>query len=144
MMQRELALHYGKAYGWSMDLASRLWAYHSQKHKLCDVKEEIEIVINDVKSICPTARIILFGSFAKGTATLESDLDLAVILPETQDKKLFKKLFFKQRIRIKIPVDFIFRNESELTNGNDISAINSEILENGIEIYPRWTCHDKI
>ncbi|MBL7669597.1 MAG: nucleotidyltransferase domain-containing protein [Bdellovibrionaceae bacterium] len=127
-----------------MTLADRLWGYYSQRKNLCDVKEEIQIVIEDIKDICPRARILLFGSFAEGTATSGSDLDLAVILPDYQDKKLFKSIFFKQRTRLGIPIDFIFRNELELSEKGDSGAINSEILTKGIEIYPEWNCSDKI
>ncbi|MFZ4403178.1 MAG: hypothetical protein ACOYOK_03675 [Pseudobdellovibrionaceae bacterium] len=73
---------------------------------------------------------------------INSDLDLAVVLPDSIDKRNFKKNFYKNRTRIKIPVDFIFRNEKDFLPGAEESLIDQVILESAIEIYPRWRIHD--
>jgi predicted nucleotidyltransferase len=44
-----------------------------------DVVVDIEEFIERVKSICPDAKIYIFGSFAKGTSRRDSDVDLMVV-----------------------------------------------------------------
>ena len=72
-------------------LANRLWGQNLQNRKLAEVSEELQIVISDLTKLCSGVKILLFGSFAKGLSTVESDLDLAIILPDAVDKKNFKK-----------------------------------------------------
>lgn len=118
-------------------LANRLWGQNLQNRKLAEVSEELQIVISDLTKLCSGVKILLFGSFAKGLSTVESDLDLAIILPDAVDKKNFKKDFFKVRTRIQLPIDFIFRNETEYQANASDSAIDQEIHETSIELYPK-------
>jgi predicted nucleotidyltransferase len=123
-----------------MSLADRLWN-KSEKQSLADISKEIQILISDISSICSDAKIYVFGSFAANTAGTYSDIDLAVILPDDVDKKSFRKKFYLQRTAISIPVDFIFRNQSEFKNPNPENPVDDEILSKGVEIYPTWSFH---
>ena len=86
-------------------------------------------------------QILLFGSFASKTSTTESDLDIAVVLPDAVDKKSFRTEFYKNRTRIHIPVDFIFRNQTEFENLKNENPVDFEINQKGIELYPEWKFH---
>jgi predicted nucleotidyltransferase len=125
-----------------MGLAERLWGQDLRKISISAVSEEIITIIRDVTRLCPSARVLLFGSFAAKTSTNGSDLDMAIILPDSFDKKTFKKCFYKTRTRIHIPVDFIFRNETEFRESKSENPVDSEIHQKGIELYPHWNYHD--
>ena len=75
-----------------MELASRLWGQNKAK-SISELSEEIKIILGDLSRLCPEVQVLLFGSFAAGVAIDSSDLDLAVIVPDTVDLKSFKKIF---------------------------------------------------
>jgi predicted nucleotidyltransferase len=125
-----------------MGLADRLWGQDLQKKSISDISEEINTIIRDVTGICPSARVLIFGSYAAKTSNSGSDLDMAIILPDDFNKKSFKKDFYKKRTRIQIPVDFIFRNETEFRESKIENPIDNEIHQKGIELYPHWNFHD--
>lgn len=116
----------------------------SKARNISDVSEEIKTVLKELSSLCPDVRVMLFGSFSQGTASDSSDLDLAVILPDAVDLKIFKKDFYKTRTRIQIPVDFIFRNQSQFANLGSDNPVDDEIRQNGIELFPRWNLRGEI
>jgi len=47
-----------------------------------DLSEILEEFGKKVRSVYPKARIWAFGSYVRGTATAESDLDVCVVIPE--------------------------------------------------------------
>jgi predicted nucleotidyltransferase len=55
-------------------------------------KEQLKILrefADKVRCIYPNARIWAFGSFARGVATAESDLDICVVLPQMEPDDRF-------------------------------------------------------
>ena len=98
-----------------------------QEKIIAIVKEFAELV----KQNFPVKQIYLFGSYAKGNAEEESDIDVAVILDHiggnflTQNTKLFQ---LRREIELRIePVLLDFNN--------DLSGFLNEIQTNGIQIY---------
>jgi predicted nucleotidyltransferase len=75
-------------------------------------------------------KIILFGSYAKGEATEDSDIDLMVILDnnnisKTYEERMNKKLYIRKLVReinYKIALDILVYSKEELKmikeNGN--------------------------
>ena len=60
----------------------------------------IEEILKDVKIICKkykAKKVILFGSYAKGTAVLYSDIDIAVsgveLIPTGSPREVLRKAF---------------------------------------------------
>ncbi len=53
-------------------------------------------------------RIVLFGSYAKGIVTRDSDVDLLVILP-FEGKPVFKSVEMRLKLRPTFPLDLIVR-----------------------------------
>lgn len=120
-----------------MSLGYRLRGEDLAPLNLNSIQPELATVISDLTSISPECEIIVFGSFAKGLSNEASDLDLAVILPNHIDKRQFRKSFFSNRTRLHLPIDFIFRNQSEYFKKIDSSAIDQEIFDHGIKVYPK-------
>jgi predicted nucleotidyltransferase len=56
-------------------------------------------IVQRLKPLDP-AKVILFGSYAKGTATEESDIDLAVVVPGGVARSVDERLLRKRPINI--------------------------------------------
>ena len=59
-------------------------------------------------------RIILFGSYASGTATDDSDVDLLVIMPRTRSHGERMSLRIRNAIPRQFPLDLLVRSPSEI------------------------------
>ncbi|MBS3126971.1 nucleotidyltransferase domain-containing protein [Candidatus Woesearchaeota archaeon] len=112
--------------------ASRSDAYLLEK-KLYNIKQLYESgLINYLKIELSNPAIVLFGSYAKGEDTENSDIDLYL---ETPTKKQVHLEKFKKILKREIQV-FQHRNIKEITNphlANNI--INGITLNNYIEVF---------
>jgi len=89
-------------------------------------------------------KIILFGSYARGTATEDSDIDLVVILDSDEMSQLFNDRMARRRpvsrslleINRQYPMDIIVytKAEYEYLKGREDSFIQ-EIEETGRELF---------
>ena len=82
------------------------------------------------------ARVILFGSYARGDAREDSDLDFLVIEPVLHDK--FNEMVrLRQVLRpLKIPVDVLVYSQSDIDkNSNSCSSAVYWALREGRELY---------
>jgi uncharacterized protein len=83
-------------------------------------------------------KIILFGSYARGNVTEDSDLDLLVIVPKSQHLR-------KDSIRVRralrgllIPVDIIVATSEQIKRlGNVAGLIYQSALNEGTVLYER-------
>jgi predicted nucleotidyltransferase len=99
-----------------------------------------EDIIQEIKSRIVSGvhpeKIILFGSYAYGTSTKDSDLDLLVILPS--NKPMHKRV---TRIRkllrdIRVPKDIIVYTPEEVEKWKNASAaFITSIMKKGKVIY---------
>src|SRR5450432_1805973 len=100
------------------------------------------VAMDQITSLCKRIalefrpeRIILFGSFAYGTPTDDSDVDLLVVLPFT-GKPVRKAIEIRSRIAAKVPLDLLVRTPEQLA---DRIAKNDwfmrEIVEKGRTLY---------
>ena len=81
------------------------------------------------------ASIILFGSYAYGTPTDDSDVDLLVILP-FKGKPIHKALEIIRKVRPSIPVDLLVRTPEQIEEriaNNDWFL--REIISKGRKLY---------
>ncbi|MCH7885864.1 MAG: nucleotidyltransferase domain-containing protein [Planctomycetes bacterium] len=80
-------------------------------------------------------RVVLFGSYARGLGTDDSDVDLLVILP-FEGKSVNQSVEIRMRLRPAFPVDLIVRTPEKvrerLEMGDDFIR---EILDEGIVLY---------
>ena len=80
-------------------------------------------------------RIILFGSYAYGRASDDSDVDLLVVLP-FEGKPVRKAIEIRNKINARVPLDLIVRTPEQLARRlaqND--WFMREIVERGCTLY---------
>lgn len=65
-----------------------------------------------------------------------------MIVDDAIHLKEFRHQFYFQRQKVKFPVDFIFRSQSQFEQKKESNPIDNEIAETGIEIYPHWNLND--
>jgi predicted nucleotidyltransferase len=81
-------------------------------------------------------RIVLFGSYAYGTPTEDSDADLLVVMDIAEEKTRAQAVAIRQRIPRRFRIDLIVRTPRELAfrvANND--WFYREILERGKVLY---------
>ncbi|MBV6440000.1 MAG: nucleotidyltransferase domain-containing protein [Haliscomenobacteraceae bacterium CHB4] len=96
--------------------------------------EQIAEIVHILSTRCNPEKIILFGSYAQGTANEESDLDLAIVkktdLPKYQRSIEFLKALREGRRRWLFPMDIIVYTpeEIEMYRDNQYSLIHEIVL----------------
>jgi predicted nucleotidyltransferase len=75
----------------------------SVTNMLSDVKEELHKLFQNRLS-----EVILFGSFARGNYSDESDIDLLAILDEIKNKKSDKEKYFYSMTELSLKYDKVF------------------------------------
>lgn len=91
--------------------------------------ETIEYFTNQlIRQGLKVSRIILFGSQVSGNATIESDIDLAVISEDFEGKTIFEKVKLLNQAdartikKFLVPLDVILMSEKELESETSIIA----------------------
>ena len=80
-------------------------------------------------------RVVLFGSYAQGTATEDSDVDLLIILP-FEGKSVIQSVEIRMRLRPAFPVDLIVRTPEKVRERLAMGdPFMREILEEGKVLY---------
>lgn len=97
--------------------------------------EQIEAVGRRIGEEFRPLRVILFGSYAQGRPTPDSDVDLLVIT-ELEGRPVDKSVEIRMRVRPPFPVDLIVRTPEKvrerLTMGDNFMK---EILAEGKVLY---------
>jgi predicted nucleotidyltransferase len=98
------------------------------------VTELCRLYADDVRHAYPVDKVILFGSYAKGTADPQSDIDICFFLFNYGGKMrtdIMVELFGLTRRYKRIPFEPLVFETSELENDNPFVK---EILRTGMEI----------
>jgi predicted nucleotidyltransferase len=99
------------------------------------INQTVSNYVSDVKNAMPIDRVFLFGSYAKGTADADSDIDLCFFLRDFENKSTFDILSVLCRMTRKyrgVDIEPHVFPTSELQNDNPFVK---EILQTGREIY---------
>jgi len=102
------------------------------------IQEKIdEMVRRIVKRVHPE-KIILFGSYARGSATMDSDADILVVMPIKGSKRKRATDIDLALVGVDLPVDVIVVTPEELEqNRNRIGTIIHPALREGKVLYER-------
>ena len=97
-----------------------------------------EIVQRLVSEFHPD-KIILFGSHAWGEPKEDSDLDLLVIVPESEESPVQRAVRAHRCLRaIEVPMDLLVKTQAEVDRFSGVYAsLEAELLERGKVLYGR-------
>ncbi len=96
---------------------------------------EIERVARCIGAEFRPERIVLFGSYATGQVTMDSDVDLLVIL-SFEGKNWHKAAEIRKRIHFSFPVDLVLRTPEQIKSRLDSQdPFICEITEKGRTLY---------
>ncbi len=102
-------------------------------------KEQIDTVTKRLIKAYQPISIFLFGSYAWGTPTNDSDLDLMIILENSDEKSYIRpRKGFKALRGLKIAKDLVVFTKNELNSYlNEPSSLVYKIKKEGISLYER-------
>ncbi len=99
------------------------------------LNEDIQQLSENIAREFRPERIILFGSYAYGTPTNDSDVDILVILP-FDGKPMHKALEILKKVRPNIPVDLLVRTPDQVKDRIDKNDwFLREIVMKGRKLY---------
>jgi len=80
-------------------------------------------------------RVILFGSYARGEVTEDSDVDLLVIAP-FEGRSVDKSVEIRMKLRPRFPIDLLVRTPEKVQQRIEMGdCFMREILEEGKVLY---------
>ncbi len=85
-------------------------------------------------------RVIVFGSYARGAVTDDSDVDLLVIIP-FEGRSVDKSVEIRMKLRPQFPVDLLVRTPEKVRERIEMGdGFMREILEEGKVLYEADSC----
>jgi len=86
--------------------------------------EELAAIQEQIVKLCSPQKILLFGSRAKGTATVKSDIDICVVASTKNKRELLTDLYCDTES--KTPIDFLLYTHSAEQQRHCLSCILSK------------------
>jgi predicted nucleotidyltransferase len=82
----------------------------------------------------PDARVVLFGSHARGSATPRSDIDVLVIEPEVENTALESVRLMRAVRDLRLPVEIVVVSEREAAEWRDVrgSLVHAALSESPV------------
>jgi predicted nucleotidyltransferase len=99
--------------------------------------EKVEAVIQKIVEICRPVKLVLFGSYVKGAANVNSDLDVLVISPDGIENPRKESIRIRRALRgITMPMDILVVPQSKWETLKDVPGlIYREASINGRIVY---------
>lgn len=100
-------------------------------------KEKLDYVLEQIKKTTDPKKIYLFGSYAVGKESSESDFDICIISDKKKRKiDLLREIRFATINKVDIPIDLIiFRDEEFFKRAKIQNSFEQEIFKNGVLLY---------
>ena len=103
------------------------------------IQDDLDAIVSRIGAILPEAKVLLFGSYATGEYRNDSDIDLCVIAPEYQERRMEVLCSIRAAIRgaTKLPVDILaftdeeFSRRAKLRSTIQHCIMNQGVLQNG-------------
>jgi predicted nucleotidyltransferase len=107
-------------------------------------KEKVDLAVKTAVEIAQPSRVILFGSWARGEAEWDSDLDLAVMMPDSAEPELGRVHRNLRRKLDEIPmtIDLVVTTEGCARRfSGSVNSIYHKILQDGQVAYEQQPVH---
>jgi len=102
------------------------------------VKNELDKIVNTLVGTGIVTKIILFGSYARGEETPDSDIDLCVITPVKDKNPIDITVDFRAKLYgVKtMPLDLITCNQDNFSyRAAYTGTLERDVAEHGVTIY---------
>ncbi|MCL2694931.1 MAG: nucleotidyltransferase domain-containing protein [Clostridiales bacterium] len=101
------------------------------------IQRELEIIKESVLNAVPAEAIYLFGSYAYGTPTEDSDLDIYVVVPETAGDLVDIGAAIRKESRHKrtMPMDLLVGRSSVFNRRKDGPTLERTIAQKGVSLH---------
>ena len=115
-----------------MSLAS----IHASVFSKNQIENYISELVEKIKAINSECTIYLFGSALTDRFTAASDIDLCVVLPNSQScKKMSDDLYAREQFSTLIPVDLLIFNAAYFNKKSEIGGVCFQVKKTGKIIY---------
>lgn len=102
------------------------------------VRDELSTLKDIIVKSVPVEWIYLFGSYARGTPSPDSDLDLYVVIPEDADiREIDAVRVIRRAIRDKktVPVDVVVGKRNRFDERKSAPTMERQIAHEGVVLY---------
>jgi predicted nucleotidyltransferase len=103
---------------------------------------ELQAKLNTVRdavlrAVPDTEAIYLFGSYVNGTPHEDSDLDIYVIVPDSDVSPIKTEVSIRNALDIsfRMPMDLIVKHSGKFNRNKNYATFEKEIAETGVRIY---------
>ena len=103
------------------------------------IQSQLDFITTAIKANTNPLSIYLFGSYVNGTPNADSDLDVYVVVPDSEDN--LTELHAKIRIDLakirkkSMPLDLLIGKKSSFENRKNRLTLEKIIANEGIKIY---------
>jgi len=108
--------------------------------RLSPTQEKVDLAVKAAIEIARPSRVFVFGSWARGEAEWDSDLDLGVFLPDSAAEELgrIRKELRRRLDQIPMTIDLVLATESYAEEFLDsVNSIFYSVLKRGRLVYER-------
>jgi len=104
------------------------------------VQSELNTIVKTIADTGIVSKIILFGSFARGEETPDSDIDLCVLTPITDRRPIDISIELRQKLWgiKKMPLDLLTYNQERFDyHAARLRSFENIISTEGVTVYER-------
>lgn len=114
-----------------------IFALMKEKVITKEIQQELEEITKSILSVVSVKEIFLFGSYANGTPSENSDFDIYVVIPDNSMRPLdaMTKINMAISKNQKRPVDILVGSQSDFKKRSSLPYIEKEVFNKGIKIY---------
>jgi predicted nucleotidyltransferase len=93
-------------------------------------------LVEQIVSLIHPLKVVLFGSTARDEASVNSDIDLLVVVPEGSRRRAIAQKLYQDIRDVRVAFDLVVATPSDLEKHRDnIGLIYRNILKEGRELY---------
>jgi len=111
---------------------------------LSPTKEKVDLAVKTAIEVAEPLRVILFGSWARGEAKWDSDLDMAVVMPDAAEARLaeVRRALRHKLEAVPMTIDLVMATEETANRfRSEINSIYYRILTEGKVAYEQRPAH---
>ena len=101
------------------------------------IQNELDFITTTIKANTTPESIYLFGSYANGIPNSDSDIDIYVVVPDSECDtiELCAKINFDLARRRTLPIDLLIEKKSKFENRKNRLTLENVIAKEGVKIY---------